>query len=387
MHQSFPLHHSTLLVVLAAVTFITTTLLVIAALFSDKNKSMILWAKGNVFICLGFVVGALYFIPSFFYSVICYVLMGTGMGYIYAGIKKFINEDVHRSFIPLVSNLAGIGPMYYLYWDDSLSGRLLVSSIYFGIINLICAWTFLKPSKTSERGASILAGSGFLCMGLALLSRGIFIIKADLNNPNHFQSIETGTIFLTSILQIWTTVALIILIMNRYANQILNISITDSLTNTFNRTGLNSLGLAKLKKAELNQIPMAIILFDADHFKSINDMYGHLTGDKILTYTAETAKKNLREKDLIARFGGEEFVVILEDVSSQESYLLSEKLRDAIAKNEYFTGNESVHCSISIGVASTEVCNTYNLYELIDIADKALYKAKAEGRNRVVLSG
>jgi diguanylate cyclase (GGDEF)-like protein len=128
-----------------------------------------------------------------------------------------------------------------------------------------------------------------------------------------------------------------------------------------------------------------VLLIDLDHFKSINDRFGHAVGDKVLQIFARTMRAGLRQSDLIGRLGGEEFTVVLADASMDNAYLVADRLRRTFAVSAAVVDGEAVHATASIGV-SVIVDPQQDLPRLITLADQALYLAKARGRNRVELA-
>ena len=126
-----------------------------------------------------------------------------------------------------------------------------------------------------------------------------------------------------------------------------------------------------------------MLLIDLDHFKSINDRFGHAVGDKVLQIFARTVRAGLRQTDLVGRLGGEEFTVVLADASMDNAYLVADRLRNAASRpTPRSIDNEAAHATASIGV-SVIVDPRQDLAKLITLADQALYLAKARGRNRV----
>ena len=125
-----------------------------------------------------------------------------------------------------------------------------------------------------------------------------------------------------------------------------------------------------------------MLLIDLDHFKSINDRFGHAVGDKVLQVFANTARASLRQTDLVGRLGGEEFTVLLADASMDNAYLVADRLRKAFAAAAAVLDGEPLYATASVGV-SVIVDPRQDLTKLITLADQALYLAKARGRNRV----
>jgi diguanylate cyclase (GGDEF)-like protein len=156
----------------------------------------------------------------------------------------------------------------------------------------------------------------------------------------------------------------------------------DPLTGLLNRRAFLQDAEALLQQQIARDRPIGVLLIDLDHFKSINDRFGHGTGDSVLQVFAKTAQESLRQTDLVGRLGGEEFVVVLADASIDNAYLVADRLRNAFAVNAAVLDGVALHATASIGV-SVIVDPAQDLAMLITLADQALYLAKARGRNRV----
>jgi len=132
------------------------------------------------------------------------------------------------------------------------------------------------------------------------------------------------------------------------------------------------------------ELPLSLILFDLDHFKNVNDTFGHQTGDAVLRGMAGLLLESLRGSDLPARFGGEEFAVILPHTSREQALLLAERIRQRVAGRDFGELDQKVRLTVSAGVAALEPGASSQ--ELVSLADQALYLAKNGGRNRVVVA-
>jgi len=128
--------------------------------------------------------------------------------------------------------------------------------------------------------------------------------------------------------------------------------------------------------------PVAVFLIDLDHFKSINDHFGHSIGDQVLEIFAKTALEAVRSTDIVGRLGGEEFAVLLEDAGRDNAFMVADRLRAAFAANTETVEGQAVHATASVGV-SVIVDPAHDLGKLLAQADRALYRAKARGRDRV----
>ena len=157
------------------------------------------------------------------------------------------------------------------------------------------------------------------------------------------------------------------------------IAYTDSLTHIYNRLHFAHFLDIEIDKAKRYGSTFSIIFFDLDHFKDINDNFGHLVGDKVLKKVTEIVSKANRSADIFARFGGEEFIILAPETDIAGALIHAERLRNDIEKFEFLTVR---HLTSSFGVAEF-IAETDNLETLLNRADKALYQAKEYGRNRV----
>ncbi|MCG6968799.1 MAG: GGDEF domain-containing protein [Gammaproteobacteria bacterium] len=157
-------------------------------------------------------------------------------------------------------------------------------------------------------------------------------------------------------------------------------AIHDSLTGVFNRLAYEERIEQEFARWKRYQQPLVMLIFDIDHFKKINDTYGHKAGDKALKLIAKTLQKNLRESDFLARFGGEEFIVLMPQTELEAALGAAEKLRDAVLANQFHYQQKRVHITISCG--ATQFKEDDNVDTAFQRADQALYNAKQHGRNR-----
>lgn len=157
----------------------------------------------------------------------------------------------------------------------------------------------------------------------------------------------------------------------------------DGLTHLYNRTKLHKVMTREIKFAKRYNTPLSILFIDIDNLKNHNDSYGHVEGDKVLKKLAEILQNNMRDTDYVFRFGGEEFIALLPNTNLNQAKKMAEKLRfsfEAIGFKPKKT-KKTVHKTISIGIAKYKENISAN--ELIEIADKAMYRAKKNGKNKI----
>jgi diguanylate cyclase (GGDEF)-like protein len=162
-------------------------------------------------------------------------------------------------------------------------------------------------------------------------------------------------------------------------------AMVDPLTGIANRRAFLQEGTEMMKRQTVDRRPTAVVLIDLDHFKSVNDRFGHAIGDRVLQVFAETAGANLTAVDLLGRLGGEEFAVVLHDANRERALVVAERIRSAFAAAAAEVGGRPVMATVSIGMVINED-PTFDVAALLAQADQALYHAKERGRNRVEIA-
>jgi len=157
----------------------------------------------------------------------------------------------------------------------------------------------------------------------------------------------------------------------------------DELTNLYNRRAFSLMGDREVSRARRYRRPLALIFFDIDRFKNVNDSYGHLIGDHVLRVLTELVTKTTRATDIVCRYGGEEFIVLMPEASREEGLAMAERLRQEVSRMTVVTAGGTLSLTVSLGVAALRPEEDETIESLIARADRAMYQAKAAGRNTV----
>lgn len=158
----------------------------------------------------------------------------------------------------------------------------------------------------------------------------------------------------------------------------------DGLTDLYNRRYFQERIADEFSRARRYDFPLSFIIFDIDHFKDINDQYGHQAGDEVLKTVAKILVQHVRDVDVPARYGGEEFTLILPHTSLNNAIIVAERLRQRVLETPVNFQGQTINMTISLGVSGIPDNNPSSFHELIRFADEALYRAKQTGRNRTV---
>lgn len=164
-------------------------------------------------------------------------------------------------------------------------------------------------------------------------------------------------------------------------------SVTDALTGAYNREYFDARLSSELAYARRHAVPLSLLMVDVDHFKRVNDTFGHPLGDTVLIKLVESVRTRLRLEDVFCRYGGEEFAAILRTTDLEAAACAAERVRLAVAQMDVMAGGRRVPITVSIGCASVNCCTEWTTEEMVAIADRRLYAAKHAGRNCVMATG
>lgn len=189
-----------------------------------------------------------------------------------------------------------------------------------------------------------------------------------------------------SLNQMLGTVGFVLIAKEIADRELVTAATTDNLTKILNRRSFHELAEAALAHCSRSQEPVSLAIMDLDHFKNINDTYGHRAGDEVLASFAQKVRSMIRPYDIFSRFGGEEFVLLLPGLSQNAAYGVLERIRTSIASSRFIQDHQDQSVTASVGLVSCSGLETYDLDTLYSKADALLYKAKSEGRNRVAVA-
>lgn len=200
-------------------------------------------------------------------------------------------------------------------------------------------------------------------------------------NPDVLSALRGFNVAVTFLLLFYLS-NLYMKLVSKAEKQLRQLATTDPLTQLLNRRSFLEVADYELTQRKRHQAPLAFVLADIDHFKSINDQHGHAVGDEVLRSVSQVLSLAVREQDSVARWGGEEFLILMPNATLEAARMVAERLREKVSAIEVTVGGQTVKVSMTFGVSS------HRLEEPVEApvsrADGALYKGKAQGRNQVV---
>jgi diguanylate cyclase (GGDEF)-like protein len=335
----------------------------------------------NIVLAAGFLLIAFReALPEWLTIVLANALINLGLGLIYLSLCRFVGK---KPDLPLFlgSMFASVVLLYYFtYSVPSLVGRIMVMSI--ATVPLVFATIRVLQSeetRTYRLGAGIINAT-FLAYGVVLIIRAIFTLIIPPASPfvsSPMQTLYYGGLFVTSYL--WSA-GFILMVSQRRQYNLNDLATKDPLTHVFNRREMVRLLEAEFGRRRRGNGHFSLLLLDVDHFKGVNDTHGHLVGDFVLSTLPVQLAGVIRSQDIIARWGGEEFLVLLPGTSYDVARLVGKRICTAIGEHAFEKDGLSVHITLSIGVASSD--GNTDVDGIFKSADNALYAAKKR-RNTV----
>ena len=350
-----------------------------------------LWTAGTAASAAGFLLVVLRnAIPAFFTIVLANVLILAGAMLYFEGARRFRGAVAVRAFDASLVLVMASSLSYYTFVDDHVGMRIIIASLLLAVIFGTGAIEFIRHAPEGLRTTSRITGGMFAIHGLFLVLRALLTaLDPGVHDLFFPTAIQKATFLLPMFLGIAWTFGFLILNsqrleadLTRAQVKLQELAMTDFLTGIANSRSFFENGEREILRAKRYGHAFALLLLDLDHFKAVNDTRGHAAGDKVLVSLAGICKHLLRDIDIFARLGGEEFVIILPETDLAGASATAERLRSAIAESEIAAGGDVLHITVSIGV--TELSPEDDQVEtVLKRADKAMYQAKKNGRNRI----
>ncbi len=366
-------------------TFMLSMLLAITRTHHKEVHGPGYWAVGNLVIGLGMVLVLIQldapkviFLPSM-------ALIGAGLSLYINGIQAFIGRKPDHRIPIIVFGLLALIDAYFMLIQHDMLLAIVLSALIFPAIYFYSARLTFSRDEGVVGNLFWIVSSLYLLMALLMLGRAVYASQASTEVFGSFATwpINAYTFMLGAVSQFFIS-SLFVLMLSYKLNQSLeSIATIDGLTSILNRRGLEDAALKMQDMCKRINLSMTVILIDIDHFKKVNDKYGHLTGDDVLRHIAKVVAGILRSSDVFGRYGGEEFCAFLPNTTESDAFGLAERIRAGVEASPLKLDRGPIKTTISIGVADS-VRAGYDFKGLVAAADGALYSAKNGGRNQVV---
>jgi diguanylate cyclase (GGDEF)-like protein len=324
-------------------------------------------------------------IPDFFSIVTAYTLLLLSIMLFYQALSDFKEKHFSKAIFYSLISFAFLIFVFATYIYQNTLVRTLTIAIIGASLSFLCSYLLFFRNETKPKIGERILGLGFFLIGLSPLITILSIFSDNLYINYIFpggiiQSVNFAFIFVSLLI---LTSSFMLMINDKFMGEILRLATMDSLTEIYNRAAIERIIETEIDRSKRYELPMSLLLLDLDHFKRINDTYGHQVGDLTLKTTIKIISKVLREHDILGRFGGEEFTVLLPDTDLVNAHIVAERVREIVRQTPIKAGSKTISMTISIGFATLNH-KTDDYQELFRRADLGLYKAKQSGRNRAV---
>lgn len=385
MNIALRLDLRTMMLTMACINLLFAAMLALVSLHADNVKGARLWSLGMVLLGTGYAsAGLLVSTPPDAVVVILAMTLAVGLGLMFNGIEAFKGQPCSYRLTLALAVWMGAQTFWFLVVKNDVQGRITANWLVHSLVNLACASTLFVRVAQPLRTAYWLAGASFLVMGCATLTRVAVAIFAPANTVFLFApgKISPTVFMVASLAQMALAFGLLLMINYRLASDLRQLAATDALTGLLNRGSIEKELTRQTALAGRSGVAMALMMVDVDHFKGINDRYGHPAGDEVLRQLAALMQSLVRQGDAVGRYGGEEFCIVLPATGVHEAAVLAERLLERYAALCVDWHGASLSGTVSIGIADTAACGLA-VAPLIAAADRALYQAKNAGRNRM----
>jgi len=360
-------------------------------LYAKKHKSFVgirVIGWGQLLLGLGALLLALRHLINDFTSImVANLVIYIAVILIYRGLLRFLDIPLpFKGYLgPLLTVLLAGFLYYYKFHVPNINIRIVAFSTLFSVLCFIAVFGLSKYTKECGRTAIRIVAFMFFAVGIFHVFGALWtIFQAQLQDFMKAGMFSSLSVIAAEFIVILTTYATIWIATETLQSALSEMARTDSLTQLYNRRTFEEYCAVEISRAGRNNSIFTIIMCDLDHFKHINDQYGHPFGDEVLKIFAQILRNNVRKQDVVARFGGEEFVILLPDTDSEQGLTVAEHLRETTLSSRVPTEDGSdLSFSVSFGVA--HYSSSDNEWKaVLSRADKALYAAKKQGRNRTV---
>lgn len=310
------------------------------------------------------------------------LLISVGHLFVLIGIQRYLGNRVRA--LPLLGVIGAlfVAGLLLTPLRESLSTRILVYAILHLVLSAWAGTLLWRSERPGMRAYHRMAASVLLGFSSVLLFRFLVVVVPDRAIPIGPGDMQTVAFLAAMIFGFLLTMAFAVMMFREKQVELADLAEKDPLTGMNNRLSLDAISDRYMQRAERHGMPLSIMLFDLDHFKRVNDEFGHQVGDRVLSEIARRINRIIRGDDVAFRFGGEEFLALLPGASLEQAERVAERLRTAIGEQPVKIGTHRLGLTASFGVVQYQP-GKESWDDCIKRADEALYRAKRGGRDRI----
>lgn len=357
-----------------------------------RSRALIDWSIAGLVYALGYFTGhvlqtvAVPF-PLWVGGALANSLIVLGHGMVLVGVQRYLDMPARTGLVIGVFVAMFASVFAFPELRETLRLRIIFHSGFYVLFDAwagILLWRTLRPGmRHFHRAVAVV----LLIFAAFLATRLLYAVISPTLTTSFVQDpMQMSSFFMAMVFGFCLTMALAVMMFREKQVELMALAEKDPLTGMNNRLSLDHVAERHMQHAADQGTELAVMLLDIDHFKRINDEYGHQAGDRALCEIARRIDQVVRDTDVAFRFGGEEFLILLPGASQAQAGVVAERLREAIDFRPFATDGESIHLTASIGMVMCRI-GRERWEDCVRRADQALYRAKAGGRNRVERAG
>lgn len=320
-------------------------------------------------------------LPDFLSIILGNMLMLWSPGLFYIALGKFTGFAYSRTVVAIVMGIVFLLLLYFTYWQDNMGIRMIAISTGAVIMIALLVHQLLQARFTALQFSANLMLVTFISFGTFLTLRTINMLLSPPQAGFNTSTVQSATYMIMFAFSFFWSIGFILMVSQRLRNDLMEMASTDALTGISNRRATQLFLEKELSRIQRNEDVFSILLIDIDHFKHVNDRWGHSIGDAVLVKTAAIFQSMIRKEDWVGRWGGEEFLIIVP--GSRDVETLAERLRSEVSHTSFHAGAQTFGITISVGIAFAHEKD--RLDEILRSADEALYHSK-QTRNTITTS-
>ena len=353
---------------------------------NQRNDGLQYWAGGLLLSALAHALLLLYGrIPYLLSIVLGNVLLSSALTGFWLAVRRFHGLALHWG-----RTLALIAAIALLMWlfQHQFANRVVASGLTLGLQAALVLSVLLRHhpfgADQHSRGALLLVGGlGLIVLTMLLRASAALFFSLDIASILQGNLVQTLTFMVSFMATLVSSFGFVFMAKERADFANVRLANQDALTGAANRRAVLEALESQLSKAQRQRTPLALLMLDIDHFKRVNDQYGHLAGDQVLRHFVHVVRQRLRAQDFLGRYGGEEFLLLLPDTDLAGAQQLAQQLCQAVQAAPCDWQGQTIAVTVSVGIAGAGTSQQADGETLLQAADQALYRAKDKGRNRV----
>ena len=369
--------------IVLAVSCLLMALMLWLAYPGKSHDGLALWAAALLLQGGAWVLFSMRFISHDLIAVVAgNFLFALGVAMKTVSLLKFQHRDVPL-WLPWA--LPGVVTSLFAAALGSVEALIMLNAVAYAVAFAGIAWLMWRPPHSVSARIRWLMTGTYCAAAIGFVARGVIALcyPQALPDPYSANMLQASSYLFGFALIVMSSTGILLMHKERADELTHRLAATDPLTGVYNRRTFIELAGMALARAQRTKTPLSLVMLDLDHFKRVNDHHGHLVGDEVLKSFVRLVETCLRREDLLVRFGGEEFCVLLPEATLEGAMVLAERIRNLVADTTLAVDKTAIKVTVSSGVDSIRGGEQSSVETLLERADQALYRAKTAGRNRV----